>query len=181
MLLRMDTGLIIPSAAELTVTVIRTVVIFLFTFLLLRIIGKRQVSQFTWFDILLIVALGSAVGDVMIYPEHTVAIVTSMAAIFIVVILVRVLTYMVLKSPAVEAVIEGKEEILVHNGRIMPEALRKADLTERELRTLLRERGFPSLRGIDEVILEINDDISIIKKQPRKKPTATRKINGEKL
>lgn len=181
MLLLMDTGLIIPSAAELTVTVIRTVVIFLFTFLLLRIIGKRQVSQFTWFDILLIVALGSAVGDVMIYPEHTVAIVTSMAAIFVVVVLVRALTYMVLKSPAVEAAIEGQEVTLVHNGRIVPEALRKADLTERELRTLLREKGFTSLRGVDEVILEINDSISVIKRPIHKKSNLTNKTNGEKL
>lgn len=166
----MGDGLIIPSTSELTVTVLRTVVIFLFTFLLLRILGKRQVSQFTWFDILLIVALGSAVGDVMIYPEHTISILTSMTAIFIVVIIVRALTYMVLKSPTVEAAFGGKEELLVQNGRIMPDALRRADLTERELRTLLRERGFTSLRGIDKVILEINDAISVIKKTARKKP-----------
>lgn len=106
----------------------------------------------------------------MIYPEHTISILTSMTAIFIVVIIVRALTYMVLKSPTVEAAFGGKEELLVQNGRIMPDALRRADLTERELRTLLRERGFTSLRGIDKVILEINDAISVIKKTARKKP-----------
>ncbi len=165
----METQLIIPTTSELTTTVLRTVIIFLYTFLLLRILGKRQVSQFTWFDILLIVALGSAVGDVMIYPEHTVAVLTSMTAIFIVIILVRILTKLIQKSTTLETAIEGQEILLVHNGRINPDALNKADITEREFYTLLREKGYMSLQGIDSVILETNDAISIVKKRPRRK------------
>lgn len=165
----MEIGIIIPTTGELTTTILRTVIIFLYTFLVLRILGKRQVSQFTWFDILIVIALGSAVGDVMIYPENELRLFTSMAAIFVVVVLVRILTYLMVRSPKVETVIEGQEMLLVQNGQINIHALRKADMTEHELNTLLREKGYMSLQGIDTVILETNDDISIVKKHSRRK------------
>ena len=125
--------LLIPSWSEILITITRTTGIFFYTFLLLRFLGKKQISQFTWFDILLIVALGSAVGDTMIYPEHTVPVVISMTAIFIVILMVKAISFLMIQIPRVEDVIEGTEYILVEKGKIQQESLRKSDMTEREM------------------------------------------------
>ncbi|MCA9389875.1 DUF421 domain-containing protein [candidate division WWE3 bacterium] len=164
----MEPGLLVPSSEEILVTVIRTVIIFLYTFLLLRLLGKKQVSQFTWFDILLIVALGSAVGDTMIYPERTVPVFVSMTAIMVVVALVKVFSYLMIHSEKTEDILEGKELLLVNNGNIVADGLSKSDLTERQLRTLLREKGHINLRWVDKVFLETDGEISVIKKSKKK-------------
>ena len=50
---------------------VRIIVIYVFTIIMLRIAGKRRIAHLSAFDILIIIALGSAVGDVMVYGEGT--------------------------------------------------------------------------------------------------------------
>lgn len=166
--IRMESSLIIPTLTDLAVTALRSSIIFLYTFLILRLIAKKQVSQFTWFDILLIVALGSAVGDTMVYPEKTIPIFVAMTAIFVVILLVRLFSHLIVHNEYAEDVLEGQEILLVDNGKILRDALEEAGLSEREFRTLLREKGMLNLRWIDKVFLETNGEISVIK---RNKPS----------
>ena len=156
--------LLIPSSSEIIAVFVRTGIIFLYTFLLLRFLGKKQVSQFTWFEILLIVAPGSAVGDTMIYPERTIPILVAMTAIFIVVVLVKGFSYLMVHNEKLEVVLEGNEELLIDKGKIIGDALKKSDLTERELMSLLREKGFVDLKHVNKVYLETTGNISVIKK-----------------
>lgn len=165
----MASGLEIPTLTELSVTIIRTVVIIFYTFLLLRIIGKKQVSHFTWFDILLVVALGSAVGDTMVYPERTISIIIAMTAIFVVVFLIRILTSLMMHSNQIEEIVEGDPVLLVDNGKVLPDAIKDADITLREFRTLMREKGYTTLRMVDKVFLETNGELSIFHKSKAKK------------
>ncbi|MEJ2568666.1 MAG: DUF421 domain-containing protein, partial [candidate division WOR-3 bacterium] len=61
--------------------VVRTTIIFFVAFIVIRIRGTKQLAQLTLFDILIVIALGSAVGDVMIYPEGIVSLLRSTVAI----------------------------------------------------------------------------------------------------
>jgi uncharacterized membrane protein YcaP (DUF421 family) len=149
----------------------RTSIIFLFTLFMLRLLGKRHLSHLTHIDLLLIIALGSAVGDVMIYTESTVKLMTSVAAIAMVAIAVKILLELASRFRSINNLLFGNSRLLVDRGKVIKSALAKEDLHEDELEILLREKGLVSLTHIDKVYVEPDGELSIImhKRRTRKK------------
>lgn len=79
--------------------VIRTTIIFFVAFIIIRIRGKKQLAQLTLFDILIVIALGSAVGDVMIYSEEVVSLLRSITAICTLAILIQLVEFLACRAP----------------------------------------------------------------------------------
>ncbi|PIN99897.1 hypothetical protein COT72_03610 [archaeon CG10_big_fil_rev_8_21_14_0_10_43_11] len=164
------------TLARFSEVVVRTTIIFFFTFLVMRIRGQRQLAHLNLFDLVIIIGLGSAVGDAMIYGDEVVHLLTSMTAIATIVILIWGVENILERSPYwLVAIIEGKSTVLVRNGKIVKEALRKINLHEEELRAKLRESNVHSISGIREVRLEPDGGISITRKRPPTKKQAESK------
>ena len=85
---------------------VRTVVIYVYTLVLIRWIGSRSIAQLSLVEFLLVIALGFAVGDAMFYPD--VPLVHCIVVITVVVLLDKALSYLVARNPRLEDVIEGK-------------------------------------------------------------------------
>ena len=151
---------------------IRTMIIFVFSFIMLRLLGKRQLSQLTFIDLLIIIALGSAVGDVMIYTEDIAPLMNSVLAVGFITILVMIINRVVAKHVSIGRLIEGRETILVKNGKILTDALIKENMNEDELRSELREHGIHHLYDLERVVLEPTGKLSVKKK---KRNTNTKK------
>ncbi len=147
-----------------TDVIIRTVIIFLYTFVVLRLSGRHQLAQLTLFDFLIVIALGSAVGDAMIYSENTVRLTYSMVAIAVVAIIHLIFIKLSEKNYFVHTVLYGKPIILVQDGRMVEKNLRKEDLTFDDLKSLLREQGFGDLKRVKYAYFEPTGKISVIKK-----------------
>ncbi|MEW6328951.1 MAG: YetF domain-containing protein [Candidatus Micrarchaeota archaeon] len=145
--------------------VLRVAAIYLFTLAMLRLAGKRRLARLSAFDILIIIALGSAVGDVMVYPEKVVQIGDAALAIFTVVALQIALSKLMEKNKLLAHIIEGRGTALILNGKIIRKNLDREDLTPDDLDELLREKGVLTASEVKEAVLEPSGELSVIRKR----------------
>src|SRR5438270_10484277 len=107
--------------------ILRGLVVYTFLILLLRLTGKRQIGQMAPFDLVLLLVLSNAVQNAMNGGDNSVT-----AGIISSVTLVAVnyaVGFATFKSKKLEALIEGRPQVLVHNGHIFEDVLKRAHLT----------------------------------------------------
>jgi uncharacterized membrane protein YcaP (DUF421 family) len=139
--------------------IFRSLVIYFALLFLLRLTGKRQIGQFSPFDLILLLLVSEAVQNAIIASDDSltaglIAVATLIAANY----LVGLATF---KSKRLERVVEGRPQVLIHEGRIFEDVMREARMTRKELDTALRHEGFFELGKIKLAILETNGDISV--------------------
>lgn len=139
--------------------IIRTAVMYLYALVLIRFMGKRGMKQLSPFDFAIIIALGSAVGDPMFYPQ--VPLVHGMIVLTTIVALERSLAYLVNQYETVESFVEGTPQRLVVDGRLDLKGMQIESLAREELFTMLRVAGVEQLGQVRRAYLEQTGDISI--------------------
>ena len=144
--------------------VARSVVVYVFLLVLLRITGKRQVGQLAPFDLVLLLVLSNAVQNSMNAGDNSlVGGLVSAATLVGLNLLVGLATY---RSKTLEAIIEGRPQVLVHNGHLFEDVLARAKMTHHELNAALRQAGCACLEEVNSVILENNGSISVVPRRP---------------
>ena len=138
---------------------LRTALLFLYTLVLIRLVGKRGLAQLSAFELLIIVALGSAVGDPMFYPE--VPVLSGVVVITAVVALERVLVLITERNRAIERVIESVPVCVVADGNLVQANLDKEDLSKSEIQMLLRLEGVENLGDVRRAYLEPTGKVSV--------------------
>ena len=128
---------------------------------MLRFMGKRGQRQMTPFELLVVIALGSATGDSMFYPE--VPILYAWLIILIVVSLNRLLDKLQVRFKRINIFLEGEPCLLVHEGKILAKSLEKEHLRPEELMALLREQQIKNLGEIHYAFLEQTGHIGVIR------------------
>ncbi|HEY5889735.1 MAG TPA: DUF421 domain-containing protein [Acidimicrobiia bacterium] len=139
----------------------RTAIMYLYALVLIRFLGKRNLGQLSPFELIIVVALGSAVGDPMFYPD--VPVLHGMVVITVVVGLQRLLEEVTERSPRAETLLESTPRLLVTGGVLDEEALGKEDLTKREVFSALRNHGIDNLGQVRLAYLEPSGIISVFK------------------
>jgi uncharacterized membrane protein YcaP (DUF421 family) len=140
--------------------VVRGVVVYAFLILLLRITGKRQVGQLAPFDLVLLLVLSNAVQNSMNAGDNSlIGGLVSATTLIAVNYLVGLATY---RSKKLEAIIEGRPQVLIHNGSLFEEVLARAQLTHHELNAALRQSGCSGIDEVHSAILENNGSISVV-------------------
>ena len=137
----------------------RTFVIYAYTLVLIRWIGSRSIAQLSLVEFLLVIALGSAVGDAMFYPD--VPLVHCMIVITVVVLLDKTLGYVVTRSSRLEDLIEGKSVEVVKDGLIRCRELERLNLGHDELFEQLRAKDVEHLGQVRAAYLETNGSLSV--------------------
>ena len=146
--------------------VIRSVVVYIFLLVLLRITGKRQVGQLAPFDLVLLLVLSNAVQNSMNAGDNSlVGGLISATTLVGLNFLVGLITY---RSKRLEAIIEGRPQVVVHNGKLFEDVMKGAKLTRHELNAALRQAGYMCVEDAKCAILENNGSISVIARQPSK-------------
>ena len=142
--------------------VLRGIIIYLFLIVLLRLTGKRQVGQLAPFDLVLLLVLSNAVQNAMNGGDNSV-IGGMISAVTLVGLnwIVGLLTY---RSKKLEALVEGRPDVLIHNGKLFEQALKRAKLTQHEVMCALREAGCATIEEVQAALLENDGSISVIPK-----------------
>jgi uncharacterized membrane protein YcaP (DUF421 family) len=142
--------------------VLRGIIIYVFLIVLLRLTGKRQVGQLAPFDLVLLLVLSNAVQNAMNGGDNSV-IGGMISAVTLVGVnwIVGVLTY---RSKKLEALVEGRPDVLIRDGKLFQQTLERAKLTHHELMTALREAGCASIDDVRAALLENDGSISVIAK-----------------
>ena len=136
----------------------RTVVMYLYVLLLLRLLGKRGMGQLSPFEFTIIIALGSAVGDPMFYPE--VPLLHGLAAVTLVVAMTRFVTYLSNRSESVEKFLEGQPCCVVQDGVLNLKSIDEERFSREELFMLLREKGVSQLGQVRRAYVEPSGGVS---------------------
>ena len=139
--------------------ILRTFVMFIIIIVSLRILGKRGVKQLSIFELVVIISLGSAAGDPMLYKD--VGLLTALIAFIIIVGVYSLITYMIGKSQRFEMLMEGKSVSLIKNGFFCIDNFSKEALGADEFFSELRMQSVSQLGQIQEAIQESSGSISI--------------------
>ena len=137
----------------------KCVVVFCLLILVMRLIGKRGQKSLSPMQQMLMIALGSAAGDALLYPMVPLAY----AALILVgiTVLTMGLENLGKRSRHVRDYVESRPRLLVVDGVVDRDALLKERTTQRELYAELRTKGARSLAQVQYAILEVTGDISV--------------------
>ncbi|WHH60059.1 DUF421 domain-containing protein [Petroclostridium sp. X23] len=127
-----------------------------------KIIGKRQVQQVSPFDFISAIVLGELLGNA-IYDKET-KIFHSLYGIFLWTLLLYIVEKVTQKSRKIRRIIQGSPVLVIKNGLIDYQVLKKEKLDFSELLSLLRDKEVFSIRQVEYAIIEPNGVITVIKK-----------------
>jgi uncharacterized membrane protein YcaP (DUF421 family) len=142
--------------------IVRGVIIYAFLIILLRITGKRQVGQLAPFDLVLLLVLSNAVQNAMGGGDNSVT--GGIISATTLIVLNGVVGRLTFKSKNLERIIEGRPDILIHNGKVFTDVLARQLLTHHELNAALRAAGCSCPEEVHYAILENTGEITV---QPR--------------
>jgi uncharacterized membrane protein YcaP (DUF421 family) len=142
---------------------VRSAVIFFFVFLLMRIIGRRELSSLEPFDLILLVVLGDSVQQAVTQDDY------SVTGAFIVVSTIALLqvgvSYLNFKVPRLRAVLDGEPIVIVQDGKVIEGNARRERLTLEDIAEAARMQSIASLEDVQWAVLETSGELSFVEKQ----------------
>lgn len=150
----------------------RTAFMYLFALGAVRVVSRRAVGQLSFVEFLLVIALGSAVGDPMFYPD--VPLLHGMVVVVVVVALNRGVTALINRSEAAEQAVEGRPYAVVQDGRMRPDEVWAARLNREKLFELLRIERVAHLGEVRWAFMEQRGVLSVVRAGPREERAGLR-------
>jgi uncharacterized membrane protein YcaP (DUF421 family) len=142
--------------------VIRAAVIFLFVYLLTRLLGRRELSSLEPFDLILLVVVGDLVQQGVTQNDESLT--GALLAISTIGLLTVALSYLSFRFKRLRPILNGEPIVLVEDGKVIEPNLRRQRLTQEEIGAEARLEGISSLAEVRWAILETNGRISFVEK-----------------
>ena len=142
--------------------IVRGIAVYVFLLVLLRVTGKRQIGQLSPFDLVLLLVLSNAVQNSMNGGDNS--LVGGMVSAATLVALNFCIGLATAHNKKLEEFVEGRPQVLIHNGQLFEEVLASAQLTHHELHAALRQSGCATVNEVSMAVLENNGAISVIKR-----------------
>jgi uncharacterized membrane protein YcaP (DUF421 family) len=136
--------------------------------LFLRVSGKRTLSKMNAFDLVVTVALGSTLATITLSAE--VALAQGLIALALLIALQFVITWSSVRWRWLRRVVTGEPSLLVHRGEYLHDALRRARVTEEEVRAAIRASGHAAVSDVAAVVLETDGSFSVVATSERVLP-----------
>lgn len=154
--------------------VMRSVIVYLFVILAIRLFGKKELSQLSIVDLVFILLISNSLQAAMIGNDTTLAGgLIAAGSLFIVNWILKNLIY---KSKKLSETIQGSPILLVYEGKVFHKHLEKAQISHEELEAAIREHGVKDITAVDLAILEVDGNISVLSSNFTKK-TRKRRIH----
>jgi uncharacterized membrane protein YcaP (DUF421 family) len=142
---------------------IRAVALYLFVVFVMRVVGRRELSSLTAFDLVLLIVLGDAIQQGLTQADYSVTGAVIVVSTFAV--LQVATSYLGFKSKRVRSVLEGQPIVLIEDGRLIDGNLRRQRLTPDDVAEEMRLQQILSFSDVAWAILESNGRISFIEKR----------------
>lgn len=134
-----------------------------------KLLGKTQISQLTAFDFISAIILGELVGNALF--DDKAGILEIAYVLFLWGGLLYLTEWITQRFKGSRALLEGSPEIVIRNGKLIRDVLKKNKLDVNQLQHLLREKDVFSIREVEYAILETNGAISVLKRSDYQTPT----------
>lgn len=148
---------------------LRAILLYGLVYLVLRLTGKRQVADLQPFDLLITLLIADLAGCAI--ADTNIPLAYSVVPILALYLVQQFLTWVCLKSNALRRVICGSPMILIADGVLQEDAMRKTNYTIIDLLDQLRSKDVFDIGGVAYAILETNGSMSILQKGDFQTPT----------
>ncbi|HYY04404.1 MAG TPA: YetF domain-containing protein [Gaiellaceae bacterium] len=143
--------------------VFRAIAIYLFIYLLTRVIGRRELSSLAPFDLILLIILGDAVQQAMTQDDYSVT--GAFIAVGTIAALQVATSYVSFRSSRLRTVLEGEPIVIIEDGKAIEKNMKRERLVLEEVMEEARLQQIDSLEQIRWAVIETSGNISFIKKQ----------------
>ena len=150
--------------------VVRCIAVYIFLLLMLRMTGKKQVGQLSSFDLVLLLILSNAVQNSMNAGDNS--LLGGLIAATTLIMLNYLVSYLTYRFKKVDILVEGRPQVLIHNGKLDENVMSSAHLTIHEVREAVRAEGCLSFDSVAWAMLEVNGRISVVPRRDKSEPSA---------
>ncbi len=157
-------------------TFVITILAYICLIIFLRISGKRTLSKMNAFDFIVTIALGSCLATVSL--NKNVALTDGVLVFLILISLQFLITTLSTRFEAIKYIVTNKPILLVYNGEILNDVMKRERITKDELFAAARSNGVTQLEDLAVVVLETTGDITVIKKLEGEKAEALSTVSN---
>lgn len=154
----------------MTVTLIRTVILYLLIIVGLRLLGKHQLGELEPSELVLALIIADLASVPM--QDNGIPLLSGIIPIVVLLCLDLILSVAAMSSIKFRALICGRPSIVIEKGKLVQTALRKNRFTIDELMEELRCKGYTDLAAVEYAILETSGQLSVLPKAEEKPLTA---------
>jgi uncharacterized membrane protein YcaP (DUF421 family) len=142
---------------------VRGVVLFLFMYLLTRVIGRRELSSFQPFDLILLIVLGDSIQQGLTQDDYSVT--GAFIAIGTIAALQVLTSWSAFRFPWLRRLLDGHPIVLVEDGKVIERNLRRERLTMDDIAEQARSNQIASIQDVQWAIFEPSGTISFLEKK----------------
>lgn len=158
----------------MTLTIIRTLILFTVVVVALRLMGKRQIGQLQPYELVIIIMLSELAAIPM--QDIGIPLLSGLLPILTLLVAEVTLSYIALKSVKAREFICGTPVVLIENGKIMEKEMQRARYNINDLLEELRSKNLPNISDVEFAILETSGHLSVISKS-QKRPLVPQDLN----
>lgn len=157
--------------------ILRPVVIYAFLVISLRLSGKRELVQLNPFDLVVLLTLSNTVQNAIIGDDNTVlgGIIGATSLLVTNYLVVRFLY----DHRKLDQVVEGRADVLIEDGKVRTQHLRKELISMPQLQAAAHKQGFASLAEVEQCVLEPGGTLTFIGKKPAAEDVRHQELLGK--
>ncbi|MFZ5631559.1 MAG: DUF421 domain-containing protein [Bacillota bacterium] len=149
---------------------VRSTGLFVLTLLLVRIMGKRQTSRMTFFDLVTVIVIGVTAAAISLNLIENLA--GGLIALAVWTMLPALIYVLSIKYKAVRDIIQGRETVLINHGKVLEDKLMEARFTPEDLLSQLRKKNVFNFADVEFAVLEPTGEVSVLLKKDKQPATA---------
>ncbi len=143
--------------------VVRSVLIYAAFFIGLRLFGKREIGQFTLFDLVLILLAANALQPAITGPDTS--LLGGVIIIGTLLLLNRAVAVLRVYSPLLDRLIEPQPTLVAKDGQWIMDSIRRESVSVQDCEMALREHGIDKVQDVKLAVLEEDGTISVVPKE----------------
>ncbi|MEI6101138.1 MAG: YetF domain-containing protein [Eubacteriales bacterium] len=150
-----------------------SVIVYIFIIIAIRITGKKELSQLSVIDLVFILLISNSVQNAMVGPDTSLlGGLVAAAALFAVNFVLKDLIY---RFPGLGKLLQGQPIMLVYNGKLNADNMKRARLSMAELEEAIREHGVSGVSDVNLAVLEVDGNISVLSSDYQNRTVRKRK------
>lgn len=143
--------------------VIQATIVFAVLWLVVRVVGKRELSQLSAFDLILLVVIGDLIAEGVISEDTSVT--GAVIAVSTFCLLTVALSWISWRFPRTQRALEGVPTLLIWEGQVLDEALKVERITLNDLHSAARQEGIRDLEDVEWAVLEQDGSFSFFERE----------------
>lgn len=149
---------------SITEKIIRSIVVYIFLVISLRLAGKRELGQANTMDLVVLLTLSNTVQNAIIGPDNS--LLGGLIGAFVLLSCNALVVAVAFKYPTLSKIINDEPIKLMSDGKLNEKCLNQEKISVHELEESAQEQGYASLDEVDTAILEPSGKIAFVRYAP---------------